>query len=311
MNNKKENILSGIVVPLVTPLLDSNRLDIEGLDNLIEHVISGGVSGIFVLGTTGEAQHMSYDLRKELIELTCERVHSRVPVLVGVSDTSIAESRNLTDFAKQCGASAVVATPPYYYTLSQDELYYYYNQLATGLSLPLYLYNMPGNVKINIEYPTVLKLSQHPNIIGLKDSSGNGVYFQKLLFAFNDKQFDLFVGPEEMTAETVLMGGQGGVNGGANIFPALYVKLYRAALDRDFETIQKLQPVVMDISTSIYTQGKHPSSYLMGVKGALQIKGICSGALADPYLEFGETELDVLAQHIKRIEAKLTAIIKE
>ena len=308
MENKK-NTLSGIIVPLVTPLIDRDTLDVKGLDILIDHVIAGGVSGIFVLGTTGEAQHLSYDLRKQVIKLTCEKAKSRVPVLVGISDTSITESVSLSKFASGCGATAVVATPPYYYTPGQRELYHYYSTLASAITLPLYLYNMPGNVKINIEYPTVVELAKHSNIIGLKDSSGNGVYFQKLLFTFKDKSFDLFVGPEEMTAETVLMGGDGGVNGGANIFPELYAKLYNATVNRDFKTIQELQPIVMDISTSIYTVGKTPSSYLQGVKGALNQKGLCSGMLADPYQEFEEKERLVLSEHLKRIESNIKTII--
>lgn len=308
MNNKK-NSLNGIVVPLVTPLIDRDTLDVKGLDTLIDHVIAGGVSGIFVLGTTGEAQHLSYDLRKQVIRQTCEKAKSRVPVLVGISDTSITESVLLSEFATGCGATAVVATPPYYYTPGQADLYHYYSTLASAVSLPLYLYNMPGNVKINIEYPTVLELAEHSNIIGLKDSSANGVYYQKLLFSFKDKPFNLFVGPEEMTVETVLMGGDGGVNGGANIFPELYVKLYNAAVNRDFETIQNLQPIVMDISTSVYTVGKTPSSYLQGVKGALSLKGLCSGTLADPYQEFEEKERSVLSGHLKRIESNIKAVI--
>lgn len=306
MRNLNFKPINGVVVPLVTPLLSADELDLKGLNNLVEHVISGGVAGIFVLGTTGESQHLSYNLRKQLIKETCERVNSRVPVLVGISDTSIKESVALSDYAKECGATAVVATPPYYYTPGQDELVQYYTLLADNVSLPLYLYNMPSNVKINIEYDTVLALAGHPNIIGLKDSSANGVYFQKLLYAFNDKPFDLFVGPEEMTAETVLLGGHGGVNGGANLFPALYVSLYQAAKNKDFEIIKKLQPIVMEISTSIYTVGKHSSSYLKGLKCSLSIKGLCSGFMSEPYLAFEDKERQIIEANIKSIESKMS-----
>ena len=176
-----------------------------------------------------------------------------------------------------------MATPPYYFTPSQEELVKYYSALASKLELPLYLYNMPSNVKINIEPQTAVELSKNPKIIGLKDSSANGVYFQKMLYFFKNKPFTLVVGPEEMTAETVMLGGHGGVNGGANIYPKLYTELYKAAVNRDFETIEKLQQIVMEISTTYYSVGNNPSSYFRGLKAILELKGICSGVLAEPY----------------------------
>lgn len=301
MNTKYSTPLTGIIVPLITPLSGPNSLDDGGLYNLLEHVVSGGVSAVFLLGTTGEAQNLRYELRMELIKKTCKQVASRVPVLVGITDTCIDESARLASYAAQCGASAAVAAPPYYYVPGQVELVQYYKTLASSIDLPLYLYNMPSHVKIYIEYPTVLELAEDPKIIGLKDSSTNAVYFQKLLYAFKDKPFTLFVGPEEMTAETVLMGGHGGVNGGANIYPELYVSLYEAAVNKDFDTIRKLQPIVMEISNSLYTIGRFGSSYLKGVKTALNVKGICSGCMSEPFRKFEQKERDILTERMANI----------
>jgi len=305
MYDKFSLSLKGIIVPLVTPLSDNHVLDTNGLDNLIEHVIAGGVSGIFLLGTTGEAQNLSNKLRKELIRRTCEKVKGRLPVLVGITDTSVEESIALAAFAAGCQADAVVAAPPYYYTLGQPELLQYYSMLADNIDLPLYLYNMPANVKINIEQQTVVELARNPKIVGLKDSSANGVYFQKLLYTFRDKPFTLFVGPEEITAETVLMGGHGGVNGGANLYPGLYVNLYKAALNKDFEAISKLQSLVMEISNSIYTIGKYGSSYLKGLKTALHLKGICSDFMSEPFQPFEQRERDILAMRLNQLDEKM------
>src|SRR5690554_314556 len=115
MKDKLITSLKGIIVPLITPLIDNQTLDAQGLINVIEHVIKGGVSGIFLLGTTGEAQNLNYDVRTQLIKTATEIVNSRVPVLVGISDTSIDESAKLAAYAAKYGADAVVATPPYYY----------------------------------------------------------------------------------------------------------------------------------------------------------------------------------------------------
>lgn len=157
-------------------------------------------------------------------------VAGRVPVLVGVTDTSLEESLRLAHKAAECGAAAVVAAPPYYFAPSQTELTMYYKALADALPLPLCLYNMPVHVKVSLEPATVKELAGHPNIIGLKDSSSNMVYFQTLLYELSDRpDFALFMGPEQLTAESVMLGAAGGVNGGANVFPELYVALYEAA----------------------------------------------------------------------------------
>ncbi|MFA6862956.1 MAG: dihydrodipicolinate synthase family protein [Dysgonamonadaceae bacterium] len=308
MKDKLITSLKGIIVPLITPLIDNQTLDAQGLINVIEHVIKGGVSGIFLLGTTGEAQNLNYDVRKQLIKTATEIVNSRVPVLVGISDTSIDESAKLAAYAAKYGADAVVATPPYYYNLGQSELLNYYKNLVSTIELPLFLYNMPSNVKIYIEHETVLELAEHPKIIGLKDSSSNGAYFQKLLYSFKNKPFMFFVGPEEMMAETVLMGGDGGVNGGAILYPELYVKLYRAALNKNFELVRSLQSLVIEISNNLYNIGQNESSFLKGVKSALNLKKICSSHMSVPFNEFDLTEREILQQRMHKIDEKMREV---
>lgn len=294
--------LKGIVPPLVTPLLESDKMDVEGLEKLIEHIIAGGVHGLFILGTTGEAQSLSYRIREEMIERTCKQVKGRLPVLVGITDTSITESENLAEKAQKCGADAVVSAQPYYYAAAQPELIYFYQKLADKLPLPLFLYNMPSHTKVNFDPATVRKLADHKNIIGLKDSSANGTYFQKLCYEMQDvKDFTLLVGPEEMMAETVLLGGHGGVNGGANIFPQLYVELYNAAVARDFDKIVPLHKKVMQISSLLYGVGKHGSSYLKGVKCALSLKGICSDFMAEPFESFKAPEREIIKVALEKI----------
>ncbi|MFV5690096.1 dihydrodipicolinate synthase family protein [Flavobacterium sp. ZT3R25] len=300
---------SGIIPPMVTPLLSDNlTLDIKGVQHLVEHLVSGGVHGIFILGTTGESTSLSYKTREQLIIESCKAVNGRIPVFVGITDTSIEESIHLALIAQRVGAAAVVAAPPYYYGLGQEELYKYYWSLADQLTLPLFLYNMPSHTKINIDVKTVVRLSEHPNIIGLKDSSANAVYFQTLCYLLKTN-FSLLVGPEEITAETVLRGGNGGVNGGANLFPKLYVALYNAAVAKDFARIEELQNLVMEISTKIYTVGSYGSSYLKGLKGALSALGIINGNIAPPFTTFDEKEMTKVIANIKEIEAEIAKVL--
>lgn len=292
----------GIIPPMVTPLTDEYHLDLKGLERLVNHILDGGVHGLFILGTTGESTSLSYVIRHELVKRTCEIVDDRVPVLVGITDTAAAESLRLAETAEKEGASAVVAAPPYYFNLGQPELIEYYEFLVERLSLPLFLYNMPSHTKIIIEPDTVRTLSKYEGIVGLKDSSANNAYFNNVMNKMRGRSdFSLFVGPEEIMAEAVLLGAHGGVNGGANMFPELYVKLYEAAEARDITTVRTLHSIVMEISSKLYSLGKFGSSYLKGIKAVLKIMGICNDYMASPLHRFREKEIEEIEANLKGI----------
>ena len=302
MNCKMTAPLSGIIPPLVTPLLDDDVLDVEGLNRLIEHLIAGGVHALFVLGTTGEAQSLSYKLRVEMIKNTCRITKGRLPVLVCISDTSIVESVNLARIAADNGADAVVSAPPYYFAAGQPELIEFYENLTPQLPLPLFLYNMPTHTKVNFAPATIQRIAEDPRVIGFKDSSANAVYFQSVMYALKERQdFSMLVGPEEIMAESVLLGAHGGVNGGANMFPELYVELYNAAKNTNLEELKRLQEKVMQISATIYTVGQHGSSYLKGLKCALNLLGICSDYVAAPFHKFEQREREKIWKALQKL----------
>ena len=302
MENTLKKPMTGIIPPLVTPLLDNDKLDIDGLERLIERLIKGGVHGLFILGTTGEAQSISYRLRHEMIKETCRINAGRLPVLVCISDTSIVESIHLAHVGAECGASAVVSAPPYYFAPGQPELAEFYEDLIPQLPLPIFLYNMPSHTKVNFAPATIQCIARNPQVVGFKDSSANAVYFQSVMYAMKDRpDFAMLVGPEVITAECVLLGGHGGINGGANMFPELYVDLYNAALARDMETVSRLQPLVMQISSSIYTVGQHGSSYLKGLKCALSLLGVCDDFVAAPFHRFNAPEREKIRKALEAL----------
>lgn len=281
----------GIIPPLITPLRARDELDVPGLERLIEHILAGGVNGLFVLGTTGEAPSLSYRLRRELIERTCRQVGGRVPVLVGITDTAFVEAVNLSQFAAEAGARALVLAPPYYYPNSQPELLEFVQHLTDELPLPLFLYNMPSHTKTVFEIETVRAAMQIPNVIGIKDSSANLIYFHELTSLLPERpDWSIFMGPEELLAESVFLGGHGGVCGGANLCPRLYVNLYEAAAARQFDRVSALQSQVMRISSTLYRIGRHSSSFIKGVKCALNELGICDDFMAEPFHRFRDGE---------------------
>lgn len=289
----------GIIVPMVTPLMDERTLDERGLKNLIEHIISGGVHGLFLLGSTGEGPSLSHEIRRALVEKTIEQVNQRVPALVCVTDSCFTESVDLAEYAAAQGADAVVVAPPYYFSQSQPELIEYMKDFADAVSLPVFIYNMPSFTKMHFDIKTVETLMLHDNIIGYKDSGGSMAYSHNILRLFrNNPEWLYFVGPEDLMAESVLMGAHGGVSGGANAFPSLYVKLYEAAKAEDVKTMRELQFQVMDIFNTIYQVGQYGSSFLKSLKCSLKLLGICNHTLARPYKHFHEPEEEKIRSYL-------------
>ena len=195
--------LCGIVPPLVTPLRDNETLDVKSLERLINHLIDGGVHGLFILGTTGEEQSLSYSMRQQMIRETCRINAGRLPVLVCITDTSLVESIRLADVAAECGADALVSAPPYYFATGQPELAQFYEELVPQLPLPVFLYNMPSHVKVSFAPSTVARLAKMPQVVGLKDSLANAVYFQSVMYAVREMgrdDFSMLCGPEESPA---------------------------------------------------------------------------------------------------------------
>lgn len=287
---------------MITPLEDRDTLEVEGLERLIEHILAGGVAGLFILGTTGEGPSLSYRLRRELVERACRHVAGRVPVLVGITDTAFVESLNLARHAAECGAGAVVLAPPYYMPEGQAELREYLDHLLPELPLPLYLYNMPSLTKVSFDVETLAWALDRPGIFGLKDSSGDMGYFHRLMVVVRGRpDWTVLLGPEELLGEAVLLGAHGGVNGGANLFPRLYVALYEAARAGDVPRVRDLQARVQQVSNRLYRVGKHPSTIIKGIKCAASCLGLCGDFMAEPFHRFRTPERT-------RIEQALAAL---
>jgi len=289
---------TGIIPPMITPLTGRDTLDRDGLERLVDRMITGGVSGIFALGTTGEAPSLSYRLRRELVELTCKFVNGRVPVLVGITDTSLVESANLAKQAADLGADAVVTSAPFYFPAGQPELKEYLEQLLPELPVPLMLYNMPALTKTSFSSEVVAWAMDQETIVGLKDSSGNLTYFKQMVQLGKERRPDwsFLVGPEEVLGEVVLMGGHGGVNGGANLHPRLYVDLYEAAKRGDLQSVRDLSTNVLALSSALYSVGQYGSAIIKGLKCALSIVNVCDDFMASPFHRFHENERKVIAR---------------
>ncbi len=302
--------MNGIIPPLITPLKDRDTLDRDGLERLIERLVAGGVHGLFIIGTTGEGPSLSYRLRRELITETCKIVRGRLPVFVGVTDTSFVESVNIAKHSADAGADALVAAPPYYLPEAQPELLEYIRHLLPEMPLPFYLYNMPSLTKVSFDIETVRASQDEQRIHGIKDSSGNMVYFHRLCQLLKERpDWSVLMGPEELLLDAVLAGGHGGVNGGANVFPELYVALYNAAIVGDIARARELHDLVMKVSTTLYQVGRHSSAIIKGIKCALSHLGICDDFMAEPFHRFRDVERSRIADALTLLKEEVSNLV--
>jgi dihydrodipicolinate synthase/N-acetylneuraminate lyase len=238
---------------------------------------------LFMLGTTGEAPSLTPQLQREVIEHSCRMVKDQVPVLCGISNTSLSTSVEMAKIAADAGCQAVVSAAPYYMPLDQAELVGYFRQLAVRVPLPLVLYNFPLLTKVTFAPESVAKLLDEQNIVGIKDSSGDLDYFAQIVAVAKQRPgFSMLAGKETNLGDIVKLGGHGGVTGGANVWPRLLVDLYDAAIAADSTRINSLVPKVLELGKIYAVAGNRFSAGIAGIKTALELQGICSGALAPP-----------------------------
>lgn len=293
--------LKGIIPPLVTPLKNYGRIDHHGLKNLLEYLLSGGVHGIFILGTTGEGPSLSIQVRKELIRETGKILNHRIPFLVGITDTSIEASIELCQYAAEHGADAVVVAPPYYFPLNSSEVIHYFRKLKPELPLPFYLYNIPSHTKISLTLETIQEIKDI-GASGVKDSSGDLLFLQTVIERFKeDQEFSVFTGTELFLPETLMAGGHGAIAGGANIFPELFVRFYEASLNNDLSTINHLREKVLQLYTNLYKVSNSPSGVTLGIKCTLEIMGFIEGNYAPPLVNLTRDQKARIKAYISRI----------
>ncbi|MBN2580467.1 MAG: dihydrodipicolinate synthase family protein [Pirellulales bacterium] len=303
--------LRGIIPPLVTPLTSSGDLDAAGLERLLAHLIDGGVVGLFILGSTGEGMSLSDEIKKEMIQRTAALVRGRIPLLVGVSHSALAESVKLTWVASEAGADAVVTTPPHFMIPTQSELCDYLDRLTAGLPLPLFLYNIPALTTVTWELATVRSAMKNPGIIGIKDSSADMDYFRQLCVMGAERpDWSVLIGSEALLVSGIQAGGHGCVCGGANIFPRLFVTLAASALNGNLHLISALNAVALRISDAIAMRDRGMGDIIRGIKGALAHLKLCQEHPAPPLRGLTDFERQELRRQFLEISKDVASVLQ-
>lgn len=296
-------IPSGIIPPVITPFSADYKLDLPALTRVLAHMLDGGVHGLFMLGTTGEGPSLPYTMRRQVIQRSCEVAADSVPVLVSITDTSFEESLQVAAWAAEAGATALVVAPPYYFNMDQQVLEAYLHRIADAAPLPVLLYNMPGCTKVPIAPATVKACISHPNVVGVKDSSGDMEYLravQKVCAA--QEGIKLFVGPEALLLESLEAGAHGGVSGGANLYPQLYVELFDAFQKGDLRTARERQQVILNVVEHVYAGAPSSMQVTKGLKAAMAMLEICESDCLPPFDHFPEVDAQRIATFLSHLK---------
>jgi len=290
----REMRLSGVFAAAVTPnRMGTHDADYSGLMDLLDFLAAAGVDGICILGSTGEFLNFPFSDRQRLVYLGVKR--SRVPLLVGVGHSTLRGALELAGEAICAGADGLLIMPPYFFRYDQPEIERFYIEFAreTGDAVPMLLYNIPQFTS-GIAPATVRALLDSGRFAGIKDSSGDGAYFEELLAFRRQRNFALFAGHDRLASRALAAGADGIVSGCASAIPELLVALYRAHKAGNPARAEALQSTLNDFIDGIE---RFPTP--IGVKHAVAIRGQKHGDMATPLSQASEGALAEFASWFK------------
>ena len=233
--------IEGIITPIITPFNDMDGVDEQALRRVIRYVMAGGVHGVFIGGSTGESYAIETKERVHAIEITVDEVAGKLPVYAGTGDITTRKSVELALAAKAAGAYALSIVTPYFITPNEKEIIDHYTTIAKAVyDMPILLYNNPDRTGVTISVNAIKKLSELPNILGIKDSSGEMTYVMEIL-RNAPKTFGFFCGKDTMIFPTLVAGGKGAVPASSNVAPKLICALYAAVKNGDMDLARQLQ----------------------------------------------------------------------
>ena len=284
-NSKKYH---GVVVPMVTPLNKDLSIDLDAVTVLVNHLIGGGCHP-FVLGTTGESSSVSFESKVALVKKTVEVVKGKVTVYAGISGNCFQESLDQAKVYADLGVDVLVAHVPYYYPLSQNHILNYFNQLASAVSLPLIVYNMPMTTNMSIDLEIADELSRHPNIVGYKESERGEERMVKAIGLWKDRaDFSYLLGWAVKSYEGMLLGADGLVPSTGNLTPQLYNTIYESVLSGNNEAAQKAQQK-SDVISKVYQENQIVTNAIPILKTMLAHYNLCKNEVLLPMIKVNKS----------------------
>jgi 4-hydroxy-tetrahydrodipicolinate synthase len=295
----------GILPALVTPFAGKNQesVDETRMRRLVNHCIDLGVHGVVPCGTTGEFVNMTVEERKRVIDIVVDEVNSRVPVVAGTGASGTQQAIEMTQYAKDAGADAALIVSPYYLKPTNRGIYEHYSTIASKVDFPLILYNIPQCTGLPIPWQMVEDLAQIPNIVGIKDSSGQLSFILTMLEKVRDK-VNVMCGHDEVVVAALAAGASGAILASANFIPDVWVEMYNSVQRGDLQKARELQYKVQKIARITVASGA------VGTKEALNMMGIEVGSVRSPLSVGGELtyeareELRLDLERLGKVKAK-------
>ncbi|WP_342489610.1 4-hydroxy-tetrahydrodipicolinate synthase [Bacillus sp. FSL M8-0049] len=286
--------IQGIIPAILTPLTEEEHFHPEVATQLVNRLIESGVHGIFALGTNGEFHLFSEEEKLQIAETVVKAVGRRVPVFIGAGENSTEATIRLSNKLADRGVDVLSIITPYFVAPTQEELYEHFRHISENVNIPILLYNIPSRTGVSLAPETVARLSALPNVLGIKDSSGNIENIKAYLDVTKDEDFVVLAGTDSLILDTLKLGGAGAVAATANVLPETVVGLYesfrKGKLDESEHFQKQLQPL-----RATFGLGTLPAP----LKKAAELYGIPVGPPKSPVKELSGEALEAVAKMVE------------
>lgn len=278
----KNTIFTGAAIAIITPMNADGSINYEKLGELIDFQIENHTDAIVICGTTGEASTMTDEEHLECIRFAVERTAHRVPVIAGTGSNDTRYAAELSKEAESVGADALLLVTPYYNKTTQKGLIAHFTTVADAVNIPIILYNIPGRTGMNMDVATIKELAKHPNIVAVKEASGNISYAAKLIAECGD-MIDVYSGNDDMIVPIMSLGGKGVISVLSHVLPKETHDMVQLCLDNNFAEASKLQIEYLDLINNLFIE-VNP----IPVKEAVNMMGMSAGPCRLPLCEMSE-----------------------
>lgn len=291
----KRKKYSGVVVPMVTPVSQEGRIDTAAIERIVSFFADAQVSPL-LMGTTGEGNSVSQADGLLMVQTAVKAANGRIKIYAGLTGNCFAEQLRQAGAYTEAGADVIVATLPTYYALTPEQMEHYYLTLADSIKGPLMLYNILATTHMSIPTDVVARLSDHPNIVGLKDSERDMERMEQCIAIARDREdFSYFCGWAAQSARSLEMGGDGIVPSTGNFVPQMFQALYEAAMSGDMDTANRLQQETDEIAR-IYQKDRTLGQSLAALKVMMGTKNLCQPWMLMPLTRLPQEEEQAIAE---------------
>ena len=291
-------MFEGVYPAVITPFLSDPQqsLDLEGFRSNIEALLAAGVHGIVPTGSTGESATLSFEEHERVVEVAVETAGGKIPVLAGTGSNNTAEALRFTRAAKEIGADGALLISPYYNKPNRAGLFQHFTKIA-DLDIPVVLYNVPGRTGQNLAPDLVIELATHPNIVGIKEASGNVGQVSQIIEGTLDEEFAVISGDDNLTLPILALGGEGVISVAANVEPVRMVRLYEAFRAGDWTGALELHYELSPLFRALFID-TNP----IPVKKAVGLRGMAAGPVRLPLSDLDDEKTEVLAEVLSRYD---------